>query len=303
VSKLAKMQAGSRTAALAMTQRFLEVDRLGQQQIDLALIDPDPDQPRRDFDPEAMAVLTLSIERHGVLQPIMLVKIAERFQIVAGERRYRACVALNKVSIPAVVHESLSDVRRLEIQLVENLSRSDLNPLERVDGMLNLIALRAEQPREAVLEDWRKRYSDSTARTQISDIGDEVLSQFGVALSTAYRQFQALERMDEAVRTAIRQGSVHYSVGVLLASVRDADQRFSLLAECVNEGLSHAQLEQRVKALAKPREAVPRVTPTWQARLTRVGKLASKGNRATQTWFEQRCAELEEELAKRIKPG
>lgn len=303
MSKLAKMQAGSRNAALAMTQRFLEVDRLGQQQIDLALIDPDPDQPRRDFDPEAMAVLISSIERHGVLQPIILINVAERFQIVAGERRYRACVALKKLSIPAVVHESLSETRRREIQLVENLSRSDLNSLERVEGMLNLITLRAEQPRQAVLEDWRKRYSDSAARTPLSDIVDEVLTQFGVALSTAYRQFQAFERMDEALRMAIRRGSLHYSVGVLLASVRDADQRTALLAECLSEGLSHAQLEQRVKALAKPRQAVPRAAPAWKAQLSRVGKLASKGNRATQLWLEQRCAELERELTERLTQG
>ena len=301
MSKLAKMQAGSRNAALAMTQRFLEVDRLGQQQIDLSLIDPDPSQPRRDFDPEAMAVLRSSIERHGVLQPIIVVKVAERFQLVAGERRYRASLNLGKPSIPAVVHESLSDAKRLEIQLVENLSRSDLNPLERVDGMLNLIALQSQQSRQAILEDWRRRYSDSAARSEVSETVDAVLAQFGVALSTAYRQFQASERMDPAVRAAIQQGRIHYSVGTLLVSVRDAEQRAALLSECARDGLSHAQLERRLKTLVKPRKFPTRLTSGWKTQLARVEKLAVRGDRATQTWFEQRCAELERELLERLK--
>ena len=301
MSKLAKMQAGSRSAALAMTQRFLEVDRLGQQQLDLSLIDPDPSQPRRDFDPEALAVLRSSIERHGVLQPIIVVKVAERFQLVAGERRYRASLTLGKPSIPAVVHESLSDAKRLEIQLVENLSRSDLNSLERVDGMLNLIALQSQQPRQTILEDWRRRYSDPAARSEVSETVDAVLAQFGVALSTAYRQFQASERMDPAVRAAIQQGRIHYSVGTLLVGVRDGEQRAGLLKQSIDDGLSHSQLEQRLKTLVQPRKPSKRVASGWKVQLNRVEKLAVRGDRATQTWFEQRCAELERELLERLK--
>jgi ParB family chromosome partitioning protein len=98
--------------------------------IKLTSITPDPDQPRRHFDEGGLAELTASIKEHGVLQPIVVIPKGEgTYQIVAGERRYRASKAAGKDSIPALVR-TLSAQHKLELSLIENIQRRDLNPLE-----------------------------------------------------------------------------------------------------------------------------------------------------------------------------
>lgn len=98
--------------------------------IKLSAITPDPDQPRRHFDEAGLAELTASIAEHGVLQPIVVVPLKDgTYQIVAGERRYRASKAAGKDSIPALVR-TLSAQHKLELSLIENIQRRDLNPLE-----------------------------------------------------------------------------------------------------------------------------------------------------------------------------
>ena len=89
----------------------------------------DPEQPRRHFDEKALNDLANSIKIHGVLQPIVVVKNGNKYIIVAGERRYRASKLAKLDKIPAIIRD-LSDQNRLELSLIENLQRADLNILE-----------------------------------------------------------------------------------------------------------------------------------------------------------------------------
>ncbi|OYX41184.1 chromosome partitioning protein ParB [Candidatus Saccharibacteria bacterium 32-49-12] len=95
----------------------------------LAKIHADPDQPRRHFDEEAIDELSLSVKEHGVIQPIIVTKEGEGYKIVAGERRYRAAKQAGLDKIPALIR-SLTDQNRLELSLIENLQRRDLNVIE-----------------------------------------------------------------------------------------------------------------------------------------------------------------------------
>ncbi len=92
-------------------------------------ISADPDQPRRQFDEEALNELAASIKEHGVLQPIVVIAKGSKYEIVAGERRWRAAQLAELEKIPAIVR-TLTNQHRLEIALIENLQRQDLNPLE-----------------------------------------------------------------------------------------------------------------------------------------------------------------------------
>ncbi len=115
--------------------------------ISLDLIDPNPFQPRREFDPDKLAELTESIKLHGVMQPVVLRKLGERFQLVAGERRCRAAKAADLSEIPAVVRE-YTDRELLELAIVENLQREDLNPIEEAlayDQMMSQLSLTQEE--------------------------------------------------------------------------------------------------------------------------------------------------------------
>jgi len=92
-------------------------------------VEADPDQPRRYFDETALHELAASIEQHGVLQPIVVVTKGDRYQIVAGERRFRAATIAGLDTIPALIR-TLSNQHQLEVSLIENLQRSDLNAIE-----------------------------------------------------------------------------------------------------------------------------------------------------------------------------
>ena len=99
---------------------------------------PNAAQPRKHFNEEALAELASSIEQYGVLVPIIVRARGERFEIVAGERRWRASAIAKKSSIPAIVRAS-NDVESIEIAIIENLQREDLNPLEEAYGFAHLI--------------------------------------------------------------------------------------------------------------------------------------------------------------------
>lgn len=92
-------------------------------------ISPDPDQPRRHFDEVSLAELTASVAEHGILQPIVVTVKGNGYQVVAGERRYRAAQAAGLEKVPAIVR-TLTDQHRLEISLIENIQRHDLSPIE-----------------------------------------------------------------------------------------------------------------------------------------------------------------------------
>ncbi|MDD2282535.1 MAG: ParB/RepB/Spo0J family partition protein [Eubacteriales bacterium] len=107
-------------------------------EVSLDSIVPNPHQPRRTFDQEALEELAQSIAQHGLLQPIVVRPHLGRYQLVAGERRFRAAKLAGKSSIPAVIMD-LTDRQLAEISLVENLQREDLNPLEEANAYSQLI--------------------------------------------------------------------------------------------------------------------------------------------------------------------
>lgn len=100
-------------------------------------IAPNPDQPRRTFDVNALAELTMSISEHGIVQPIIVTPKGDIYEIVAGERRYRAARQAGLTKIPALIR-SMSDQQQLELSLIENLQRKDLNVLETATAYLKL---------------------------------------------------------------------------------------------------------------------------------------------------------------------
>ncbi len=115
----------------------LEYDKSQLKEIKISDISPDPEQPRRHFNKEKLEELANSIRIHGVLQPIVVVRKNSKFLIVAGERRYRASKLAGLERVPAVVRE-LSDQNRLELSLIENIQRDNLNVLEMAEAYLKL---------------------------------------------------------------------------------------------------------------------------------------------------------------------
>jgi len=108
------------------------------EEIDITLIKTNPDQPRKYFDPEKIEELALSIKQHGLIQPIIVKKVSDSYVIIAGERRYQACLELNFKKIPAIIRQ-FQNKKIPEISLIENIQREDLNVIEEAKAYKNII--------------------------------------------------------------------------------------------------------------------------------------------------------------------
>jgi len=115
----------------------------------LALIRPNPEQPRKHFDPESLAELAASIKQKGLLQPLLVRPKGDLYELVAGERRYRAAQEAGLSEVPVIIRD-LSEREVLEIALIENLQREDLNPVEEAQGYRRLIEMGASQEEVAM---------------------------------------------------------------------------------------------------------------------------------------------------------
>ena len=112
-----------------VVQSRSESSHTGLAELDITLVDPNPDQPRREFDSAGLAQLARSIGQHGVLQPVVVRQAWSRYELVVGERRFRASQLAGRTTMPAVILD-VAPADRLELAIVENVQRQDLNPME-----------------------------------------------------------------------------------------------------------------------------------------------------------------------------
>ena len=118
--------------------------------VSLAEISLPSSQPRRYFDREKLSQLAASIQSHGILEPLLVRPFNNKYQLVAGERRYRAAQLVGLDTVPVVIRE-LSDEQALLLSLVENLAREDLNPVEETEGILTLLEMELNLDRAEVV--------------------------------------------------------------------------------------------------------------------------------------------------------
>jgi ParB family chromosome partitioning protein len=201
-------------------------------ELQVALIDPNPFQPRREFDETELAELTQSIRAQGLLQPITVRPLPDgRFQLIAGERRLRAVRNLGATTIRALIRE-VNDRQLLELSLVENLLRSDLNDIEVAEALLEL----------------QNKYAYTT--TQLA----EVTGKSRPAVSNTLR----LLELPEPVQLLIREGRITAGHGRAILSF-PLEKREEMANKCANEGWSVRELErQAAEASARPRVRRPR---------------------------------------------
>ncbi len=182
-------------------------------------------QPRRRFAEEALKELADSIREKGVLEPVWLRQAGEIFELIAGERRYRAAQLAGLLEIPALLHE-VSDLEAREMALIENLQRADLDLIEEAEGYRDLM-------REAGL-------------TQ-----EEVAKKIGKARATVANALRLLE-LSETIKRALAEGALTAGHAKVLLGVSPQDREL-LAARVVAQGLSVRALEKLVAGLGKPR--------------------------------------------------
>lgn len=183
----------------------------GVQQVDIRRIDTNAGQPRKDFDQEKLQELADSIRQHGVVQPILLRQNGERYVIVAGERRFRAARLAGLEKVPAIVKD-LDEAQVMEVALIENLQREDLNPIEEAAAIRFLM-----QQHDLTQEEVSKRLSKSRP-----------------AIANSLR----LLTLPEPVQTYLRNGKLQAGHARALAGLQDPEAQAVLADKIVGEGLS-----------------------------------------------------------------
>ena len=228
--KESSKQAKADTAAKKSDET--EASQGGVLYIDIIDIKPNTGQPRKHFDEEKLEELASSIQQHGLIQPIVLRKLKTGYEIVAGERRWRACRIVGLKEVPCIVKE-LTDEENMLLAIIENMQREDLNPIEEAEGLKQMI--------------------DTYGLTQ------EQVS-YSVGKSRPYiTNSMRLLKLPEEVRTLTASGEISVGHAKALAAVKDRDKQITLAKKTAKDGLSVRQIELMAKETKAPARKAPKV--------------------------------------------
>jgi ParB family chromosome partitioning protein len=210
--------------------------------VDIDLIDPSPYQPRTKFREEQLEELARSIRTSGVIQPLVLRRVGARFQLIAGERRWRAAQRAGLHKVPAVTRD-VSDAAALELTLVENIQREDLNPIEQARAFSRLMS-EFQLTQEAV--------ADRTGKDRAT-------------VANAIR----LLKLETPIQELIEDGKLTAGHGRTLLAISDPRTRMSLALRASRGELTVRQLERLAARKAKPEKSaqVPEIDPNVRAAL------------------------------------
>ncbi len=190
-------------------------------------IHPNAEQPRTDFDEARLTELAASITAHGVIQPIIVRKHKDSYQIVAGERRWRAAQIAGLVEVPVVIQE-IADAELLEVALIENIQREDLNPIEAAQAFDKLSKLGHSQ--------------------------EEIGRRTGKDRATIANLIRLL-RLPKEVQDLVAGGKLSMGHARALLSLHDSQQLLDLAKSAVDKGLSVRQVEHHAQILLGDKEA------------------------------------------------
>ena len=203
----------------------------GSQLVDIDLIEPSPYQPRTHFREESLAELAQSIQASGIIQPLILRRIGTRYQLLAGERRWRAAQRAGLSRVPAVLRD-VADEAALEITLVENIQREDLNPIEEARAY------------ERLMSEFHLTQEEVAAKT----------GKDRATIGNATR----LLRLDKQILDLIEDGRLSAGHGRALLAITDPGLRLSLAQRATHGRMTVRQLERT--ASRRARSAAPSVT-------------------------------------------
>ena len=185
--------------------------------IPVSQIEPNPEQPRKNFSHQEMEELINSIREYGIIQPLIVSKLDEnRYQLIAGERRFRSAKILELKTVPVIIRK-VNDIQKLEISLLENIQRRDLNPMERARAYQRLIS-------------------------EFNLTQEEAAKKLGKARASITNTLRLLE-LPETIQQAIEEERITEGHAKALLSVREPEKQKALLRRIVGLGLTVRETE------------------------------------------------------------
>ncbi|MFH1024860.1 MAG: ParB/RepB/Spo0J family partition protein [Planctomycetota bacterium] len=209
--------AASDTSAISMGPQYIPIDQ----------IRPNPNQPRKAFTEEALKDLVASIEIHGLIQPVAIRKREGAYELIAGERRLRAMQSIGKTTIPAIVID-VDDQKSLELSLIENIQREDLNPIERARAYEQLV-------------------------TQFKITHEEAARRIGQSRTSLTNMLRILALPND-IQEKVSRGTISYGHARALVAINDPNRQQEIANQIERDGLSVRQVE-RI-ASRKPRAKI-----------------------------------------------
>lgn len=267
-------------------------------------------QPRRYFDPQKLEQLKRSIKEYGILEPLIVRPLEDnKYELVAGERRYRAATELNLTEVPVVVRD-LSDKEAIQVALIENLQREDLNPIEETQGILNLLSVELDLSIDKVksLLSQMKHAADDSGHNVMpkeSNLVEQIFTSLGKMTWESYvKNRLTLLNLPKELLQALEKGSIEYTKAKAIAQIKDEKQRKSLLKEATTQNLSLSQIRERIAQLksteAKGSSTESDSTKTYASRMkeiyTKTRKIKSWDDLEKQQEFEVLLEKLEKLL-------
>jgi ParB family chromosome partitioning protein len=212
-------------------------------------------QPRRYFDDCGLKHLIHSIRTHGVLQPLIVRPLNGHYELVAGERRYRAAQQAGFIKVPVIIKE-LTQREAWQLALVENLQREDLNPIEETEGIIELLSLFLERDRSLIfsllyqMKNQREKVRDNVIPNPDTQIVKDLLDKLGKDWYSFVCNRLSLVNLPIDILNTLREGKIEYTKAKAIARLKDEEQRTELLSEAIAQELSLSQIKERISELS-----------------------------------------------------
>ncbi|HEY9909374.1 MAG TPA: ParB/RepB/Spo0J family partition protein, partial [Thermosynechococcaceae cyanobacterium] len=265
---------GMRNVSAFLSQP-VEENSVAANLIDVSNIRLPQRQPRRYFDPAKLAQLKQSIQEHGILEPLLVRPLPNgAYELVAGERRLKAAQALGLTEVP-IVSKALNDQEAVQVALIENLQREDLNPIEETEALLELLTITLSVEPEEVISLLNRANHAKNRNQQLEDNVilqiekvESVLSVIGRFTSESFRANRLpLLNLPEDVLETLRQGKLEYTKARTIARVKDEANRQQLLEQAIANDLSLSQIREQIAALKAERKDKTDPTPSLKQQM------------------------------------
>ena len=261
-------------------------------------------QPRRYFAPEKMAQLIASVREHGILEPVLVRPLGEAtYELIAGERRLRAAKAVGLSEIPVVCKE-FSDQEALQVALMENLQRDDLNPIEETEAVLELLSIALDTNMDEVKS---IIYQVANAKNRGQELKENVslqlekiefcLQEIGRFNLESLRSSRLpLLNLPSNILEALREGKLEYTKARMIARIKDEQQQDELLRQAIAQNLSLNEIKVRIKESKPDLDSEAALGQVLVGRMAEITKRLKKSKAWNEHKKRDRITKLLDEL-------
>ena len=216
-------------------------------------------QPRRYFNPQKISELTESIKEYGILEPVIVRSLeGDKYELVAGERRYRAAKKAGLSEIPATIQE-IDKEQAFELALLENMQRDDLNTIDETEGMLDLLSQKLKISRDEVIQLLNQAANAKKRGVRLTDnvkrqieIVEKLFSKVGRLSPESFRTNRLpLLNLPEDVLEVLREGKLQYTKAKAISKLDTKNQREELIKIAIDEELPLSQIRKKIQAIKK----------------------------------------------------